>query len=148
MADPGELILARLPIVIAGVQGIMTVERNVSDIPVTSRPGVIVNDGAFEFLDAPRGEQLSRVQRIELSPQILILVRAETGAAAGTLLRLFLNRIVYAVLSDTILRGYVGTVGGIRLEGGAVEPPAPESKEPRLDLSIVFTYTFKLGDLA
>jgi hypothetical protein len=148
MAEPRELILTRLVAVIAGVTGIMTAVRNQSDIPVSSRPGVIVNDGAEEFLDAPRGEQLSRVQRVELSPQILILVRADSGAEAGTLLTLFRNRIVNAVLSDTTLRGYVGTVGGMRFEGCAVEPPAPESKEPRMDVNIVFTYTFKLSALA
>lgn len=148
MAEPRELILSRLVTVCAGVTGVMTAVRNQSDIIVTQRPGVIVNDGAEDFLDAPRGEQLSRVQRVELSPQILILVRADNGAEAGTLLTLFRNRVVHAVLSDATLRSYVGTVGGMRFEGCAVEPPAPESKEPRMDLNIVFTYTFKLGDLA
>lgn len=148
MAEPRELILTRLVEVCAGVTGVATAMRNVSDIPVTSRPGVIINDGAEEFLDAPRGEQLSRVQRVEMSPQILILVRADTGAEAGTLLSLFRNRVVHAVLSDTTLRGYVGKVGGIRFEGSAVEPPSPESKEPRMDINIVFTSTLKLSDLA
>jgi hypothetical protein len=148
MPEPRELILSRLVEVCAGVTGVMTAVRNQSDIPVTQRPGVIVQDGAETFLDAPRGEQLSRAQRVELSPQILVLVRADTGAEAGTLLSLFRNRIVHAVLSDTTLRGYVGTVGGMRFEGWAVLPPEPESKEPRGDLNIVFTYVFKLSALA
>lgn len=147
MADPGELILVRLPIVCAGVTGITTVASNQSDIPVTARPGIIINDGAVQFLDAPPGERLSRVQRVELSPEITILVRADTGTEARALLTLFRNRVVYAVLSDATLRGYVGTVGGIRFEGYVVEPPTPESKEPRTKLDIVFTYVFKLSAL-
>lgn len=148
MADTRELILTRLVDVCAGVTGIATAVRNQSDVLVSSRPAVIINDGAEDFLDAPGGEKLSRAQRVELSPQILILVHADTGAEAGTLLTLFRNRVVYAVLTDATLRDYVGTVGGMRFEGTAVEPPSPESKEPRMDINIVFTYVFKLTDLA
>lgn len=148
MAEPRELILSRLVAVCQGVTGVVTAARNRTDVALTQRPGVVINDGAEQLLDAPRGEQLSRVQRVELSPQILIMVRSDDGAEAGSLLTLFRNRVVNAVLSDTTLRGYVGTVGSIRYEGCSVDPPTPESKELRMTLDIVFTYTFKLGDLA
>lgn len=145
MADPGELILVRLPIVCAGVTGITTVASNQSDIPVTARPGIIINDGAEQFLDAPRGEHLSRVQRVELSPEIRILVRADNGAEARTLLRLFRNRVVVAVLSDATLRQIAD---GIRFDASSTEPPTPDSKEPWMSLNFVFRYVFRLIDIS
>lgn len=148
MAEPRELILSRLVTVCAGVTGVVTAVRNQADIRVDLRPGVIVNDGAEEFIDKPRSSQFSAVQLMELMPQILILVRSDTGIEAGTLLTLFRNRIVRAVMADATLQGYVGTVGDMRYDGCSVEPPTPESKEPRMQIDIVFPYMFVLDELA
>lgn len=148
MAEPREDILSRLVTVIGGVDGIADSARNAIDVPGIARPAGIVHDGAEQVLTAPPGETRSRVQLMELRPEVEIRVRADSGAEAGALLTLFRNRIVYAALSDATLRALVGTSGGIRFEGSTVVPPQPESKEPRMLIEFVFTYRFTLTDLA
>lgn len=148
MADVREEILARLLVVCAGVTGIAGAIRNQLDLAYNARPGVAVLDGSEQLLDAANGARFSEVQRMELSPQITLLVRADNGSEAGALMTLYRGRIVSAVLSDATLRGYVGRTGGIRYEGCSVPEPTPETKEPRMDISIVFTYPFRVSDLS
>lgn len=148
MSDLREQILSRIAAVCAGVSGIVASDRNRLAVTDLRRPAVIVLDGAEQLLDAPDGERRSRVQRMELSPQIAILVRADTGTEAGQLLSLYRGRVAYAVLADATLRDYTGTSGGIRFEGSDVERPDPETREYRLNLNITFTYPFRLTDYA
>jgi hypothetical protein len=85
---------------------------------------------------------------MELTPGIMLLVRSDTGAEGGALMSLFRGRLINAILSDTTLRGIVTTNGAIRYEGCNEVDPTPESKEPRLEINIVFTYPLILSDLA
>ena len=144
--DKREAILARLATICAGLTGIVSVKRNVLDVPFLERPAIVVQDGSEERLDGPASENRSGVQRLELNPQLWLLI---CGAAedAGPLMSLFRARILYAVTTDQTLRDLTGTVGGIRYEGCNIPEPTPETKEPRLDLNFVFTYVFKPGDL-
>lgn len=110
------------------------------------RPAIVIGDGSEERLDGPASDNRSNVQRIELSPQIWLLVRGGS-AESGPLMSLFRARILAAVLTDTTLQTLTGTVGGIRYEGCNVPEPTPESKEPRIDLNFTFIYTLRLSDL-
>ena len=149
MADIREQILSRLVTVCEGVTGIVSAGRNLTDVPLMERPAAIVWGGAEQLLSSPRpAGRFSQVQLMELSPQVLVFVRANTGAEAGSLMSLFRSRLVNAILSDATLRTLVTTNGGIRYEGCGETEPTPESKEPRLELQIVFTYPLKLSDLA
>lgn len=148
MADVREEILARLLVVCTGVTGVVGTVRNQLDLPLIKRPGVAILDGSEQLLDRSAGARFSEVQRMELSPVITLLLRADTGSEAGSLMTLYRGRIVSAVLADTTLRGYVGTNGGIRYEGCSVPEPTPETKEPRMDISVVFTYPFRISDLS
>jgi hypothetical protein len=148
VADTRELILSRIPIVCANTTGIVSAGRNLTDVPLMQRPAAIVWGGAEQMLSSPRpSARFSEVQMMELSPQILVFVRADTGAEGGALMSLFRSRLVAAILADTTLRVLVTTNGGIRYEGCNEVEPTPESKEPRLELQIVFTYPLKLSDL-
>lgn len=144
--DKREAILARLAELCAGLTGIVSVKRNVLDVPFLERPAIVVQDGSEERLDGPASENRSGVQRLELNPQLWLLIR---GAAedAGPLMSLFRARILYAVTTDQTLRDLTGTVGGIRYEGATVSEPSAETKEPRMDLNFTFTYTLAMSDL-
>lgn len=148
MADIREQILTRLVAVCAGVTGIVAAGRNLTDVPLMSRPAVTINGGAEQMVSSPRpAARFSQVQIMELTPGITLLVRSDTGAEAGSLMSLFRGRLVNAILSDTSLRSLVTTNGAIHYDGCNETDPSPESKEPRLELQFVFSYPLKLADL-
>jgi hypothetical protein len=101
------------------------------------------------MLSSPRpAARFSQVQLMDLTPGIMLLVRSDTAAEAGSLMSLFRGRLVAAILADATLRSLVTTNGAIRYDGCNEVDPTPESKEPRLELQIVFTYPLRLADLA
>jgi len=147
VADAREGILARLVVVCGAVEGVQAVARNRLDVPGLARPAIILQDGIEQMLDQPEGARHSELSRIELSPGITVVIRGSGSADAGTLLSLYRSRVVTAVLNDTELRSLTGSNGRIRYEGCLVAPPDAEAKEYRIDLTVVFTYAFRLGDL-
>jgi hypothetical protein len=148
VADVRELILARLAVVCGAVSGVSAVARNRLDVPALARPAVIIQDAIEALLDAPQGPRHGELQRIELSPGITVVLRGGGTTEPGALLSLYRSRIVHAVLSDSELQMLTTSNGRIRYEGCLVAQPDAEGKEYRLDLTIVFTYPFRLGDLA
>ena len=146
MVDTRELILSRLAAVCSATAGIAAVGRNRLDVAGLARPAVIIQDGTEERIDGPTSDNRSGVQRIELTPQIWLMVRSGADDA-GPLMNLFRARILYAVAGDMSLRDLTGTVGGIRYEGVTVNEPTPETKEPRMDINFTFTYVLRLADL-
>ena len=149
MADQREAILSRLVTVCGAVQGMQAAARNKLDVPALARPAVIVQDGAETLLDAPgTGRNAARrLCRMELSPLVVVIVRGDNGAEAGSLITLYRNRIVAAVLGDTQLNDSV-VDGGIRYEGISVAAPDAEAREYRGEFNLVFTSLFRLSDLA
>jgi len=144
--DKREQILARLTTVCGSVQGIVSAKRNVLDVPLLGRPALVVQDGSEERLDAPASANRSGVQRLQLTPQIWLLVRGSADDA-GPLMSLFRGRLIAAVLQDQTLLDLTGTSGGIRYDGVTVNEPTPETKEPRMDVNFTFVYTLNLNDL-
>jgi len=145
VADQREAILSRLVTVCGAVSGVQAAGRNKLDVPGLARPAVIVQDGSEDIIDAPtRG---SRVQRMELKPVVVVIVRGDNGAEAGTLLTLYRSRIAAAVLTDSVLLDSV-VDRDIRYEGATVAAPDAEAREYRCDLNFVFTTVFRLSDLA
>jgi hypothetical protein len=149
--DQREAILSRLVTVCGAVQGIQAVDRNRLDVSEMLRPAVIVLDGAESLATPPlydaRAPTVSREQRMELHPGIIIAVRGNGGGEAGTLLTLYRNRVLSAILTDAELLASVSSNGGIRYEGCVVPEPDAEAKEYRIDLSVVFSYRFRLSEL-
>ena len=144
--DRREAILSRLTAVCSGVVGIAAAGRNRLDVAGLARPAVIIQDGVEERIDSPQSDNRSAAQRMELSPQIWLLVRAGADDS-GPLLSLFRSRLVYAIVNDTTLRDLTNLSGGIRYEGCSIPEPTPETKEPRLDLNFVFTYALRTANL-
>ena len=147
MVDARELILARLALVCRAVEGVQAAVRNRLDVAGLARPAIILHDGIEQLLDQPQGARHSELLRLELSPGITVVLRGSGTADPGALLSLYRSRVVAAVLTDTELQSLTGTNGRIRYEGCLVAPPDAEGKEYRLDITIVFTYAFRLGDL-
>jgi hypothetical protein len=151
MTDRREDILSRLVFVCGAVDGVTAAVRNRLDVSKLQRPAVAIFDGAEQLLDAPMSVRgipgHSEIQRMELSPLISIHIRGTDTADAGTLLSLYRSRVLAAVLNDSMLLATVMPNGGIRYEGVTVAPPAAEGNEHRIDLALVFTYTFRLADI-
>jgi hypothetical protein len=151
MTDQREAILSRLVTVCGAVAGINAVDRNRLDVSDMLRPAVIVLDGTETLLSAQPTSSfqatVSEKQRMELHPQIIVAVRGNGGGEAGSLLTLYRNRVVAAILNDTALRSSVTPNGGMRYEGCVVPAPDAEAREYRIDLNLVFTYIFSLADL-
>src|SRR4029077_5273793 len=139
VADQREAILSRLGTVCGAVSGINAIGRNRLDVGEMLRPGGVVFDGAETLRDAPEGTRIDVIQRMDLSPEIMIFVRGGNGAEAGSLMALYRTRIVAAILSDSELAGMVTTNGGIRYQGCAVAMPDAEAKEHRIDISMTFS---------
>jgi hypothetical protein len=147
VADQREAILSRLAALCGAVSGINAVGRNRLDVGDMLRPAVVVLDGSESFRDAPDGTRIDVIQRMDLSPEIMIFVRGGNGTEAGSLMALYRTRIVAAILSDSELAGIVTTNGGIRYQGCAVAMPDAEAQEHRIDISMTFSYVFKLSEL-
>lgn len=148
MADQREVILSRLAALCASVSGIAAVVRNALDVPSNARPAVIIQDGIEAMSNQPDTVRYSEIQRMELSPGVSVYIRAGGSADPGVLLSRYRSAIVAAVLSDGQLRDAVGTNGRITYQGCVVLPPDAEAKEHRLDITLTFSYAFRLGDLA
>jgi hypothetical protein len=153
MLDRRESILSRLRVACGDIQGINSSVRNRLDVAKLNRPAVVILDGAEQLLDqrmSGRGDMGNRseVQRMELSPLISIHVRGTHEIDGGNLLSLFRTRVLAAILTDAPLIDFITTVGSIRYEGAIVAPPTAEGNEYRIDLSLVFTYPFKLADIS
>lgn len=151
MTDTRELILARLLVVLDGVTGIASAVRDALDATDLARPAAIMQSGPEERMSSDAGPtrapaRFSAVQLMSMTPNIDIYVFA--GAAAfGSVVAIYRNRIIWAVLNDATLRGYVGRNGDIVYSGFDPDPPAPEARERRGRIAIEFIYPFRLADL-
>jgi len=148
VADTREVLLSRLVTVCGAVEGVNAAGRNVLDVANLVRPAVIVQDGIEELRDSPPGARYTELGRMELTPDVTVIVRGGNGVDGGGLLSLYRKRVLAAVLGDAELIAATGRNGGIRYGGCLAAPPDPEGREYRLDLTLVFTYVFKLDDLA
>lgn len=150
MVDIRDDILARLPIVCAGITGIVAVGENGLDVPGVVRPAIIINDGSEEVvLERPNSpRRFGQVQIVELTPDIRLFLRADDGRDARKIKNLFRARIILAILGDATLQSILGANGSMKYSGCSAPDPSPETKEPRLDFTFTFSYPLKLSDLS
>lgn len=148
MVDTREAILSRLFAVIGTVAAVAAVGRNVEDVPGLARPAIILRDGAEDFFDKPETERRSRVQRMQMTPGLMILAGADSSSV-GFLLNTLRARLIVAVVGDAELWGLVSQRNGeIRYGGCERLPASPESKEGRMEVSFALTYVLRLSDLS
>lgn len=149
-----EQILARLLAVLKGIDGIKDAVRNQPDVKTEAtgrasglvRPAATLQDGTETFKDAAQNERFSRQQMMELRPEIHILVGANADDQ-GTVLNLFLGRALKAIITDSELQAMFGGSGSMLYEESVLVPQGPEAREARIELTFVFTYSFKVSDL-
>jgi hypothetical protein len=149
VADRREAILSRLAALAAEIDGINAVVRNQLDIGSLARPAVVIHDGTELLASAPDDLRArnSAVQTMDLSPLIMVIVRAGGAADPGVLMSLYRSQIVAGILRDDEILAAIGTNGRIRYEGCAVAVPDAEAQEHRVELSITFRYPFQLDEL-
>ena len=147
MADQREAILSRLVALCGEVDGVQAVARNRLDVAGLVRPAVVIFDGLEQMFDAPSDMHHSELQRMELAPVIMVIVRGGGAADPGVLMSSYRSQIVAGILRDSTILAAIGTNGRIRYDGCAVAPPDAEAKEHRIELSMTFRYVFRLGDL-
>lgn len=146
MAYVRESILARLLQLAKSVPNVAAAARNVTDVTRLLRPGIAIKDGSEQLLVQPRNERRTAVMMMQASPSITIYVGA-SAPDQGALSNTFLERYLKAVLEDDTLLGLVTTNGEIRYEGASLEDPEPESREARMEVSLVFVYPFVVSAL-
>lgn len=148
MASRRENILERFLGLAQGVQGIAEAQRNVPDVTSLKRPAIVIQDGSEQLVVRPQGDRRTRVQIMEASPAIRILVSAPPKEQ-GTLLNLYLARYQKAIFEDATLLALVGGDNGeLRYEGCSTEDlETTESREARMEVNIVFQYPFLVSDL-
>lgn len=150
MVDIRDEILARLPVVCSGITGIVAVGENGLDVAGLARPSILINDGTEEVsLERPNSpRRYGQVQLVELTPEIRLVLRADDGSDARKIKNLFRRRIILAILGDSGLQTILGANGSMKYSGCTAPDPSPETKEPRLDFTFVFSYPLKLSDLS
>jgi hypothetical protein len=147
VADQREVILSRLVTLCGSIGGVQSVARNRLDVAGLVRPAVVIHDGLEQLLDAPSDMHHSELQRMELVPLIMVIVRGGGTADPGVLMSSYRSQIVAGILRDSAILAAIGTNGRIRYDGCAVAAPDAEAKEHRIELSVTFRYVFRLGDL-
>jgi hypothetical protein len=138
MADIAEQVLSRLVEVCQGVQGIVAVARNVTDVASLQRPAIVVHDGTIQLADAPPNLKRSQLQLLELTPRIEVLLRAAAADSSGPLLSTYRVRLRAAVLNDAELGAL--PLEALRFDSSSVEPPTAMSKEPRMNVHFAFVF--------
>ena len=150
MADKREQILARLLVLAAGLEGIVTAVRNEPLVDEMLFPVVQILDAdeTSEDRDPPMSGRGLAVgaQRVGMTPEIYITLGA-APEAVGTAINVLRGRLIKAVLEDAELRTLTGPNGGIRYEGCATGLSRGRTLEGEMGVSFTFTYLLKTSDL-
>jgi hypothetical protein len=146
MAYVREDIMARLLELAQGVSGISEAARNALDVRNLARPAITIRDGSETKLSQPRNQPRPGVQLMQTAPVIYLYVGAGQRDV-GTLTNQYLARFLKSVLEDATLLSLVTTNGEISYEGANLEDPEAESREGRMEISLVFVYPFRASAL-
>lgn len=143
MADKRPLILARLPLVVAGVNGINVVARNLLQLPPDQElPAGIVNDGDELANESdPHGRVAVGTRRIiRMTPQVIVAVSAEPENVSSVLSGIC-RAVIKAVLSDAQLLALTLNGAGIRYDGMETDLAMGRAMTGQASLMFTFTYT-------
>jgi hypothetical protein len=148
VADQREVILSRLVALCGAVSGVQAVVRNRLDAGGLARPAVVILDGLEQVADQHPGSNYSDLQMMELAPLITVFVRSGGTADPGVLMSTYRTAIIGAILRDGTIRDAIGSPNGrMTYQGCTVLAPDAEAQEHRIELSLLFRYVFRLGDL-
>lgn len=144
--DIREQILARLAVVLQGVEGIKYVGRNTQDVPELQRPCVVLHDGNEELDESfGRPDLRGRLQMQAMTPQINVFF-STNAKATGNIANTYRAKLLAAIFNDATLTGLLFDQE-IRYQGCTLVPAdVTEGRETRLEVEIVFTYPFRVSD--
>lgn len=161
MAIRRELILARLRVIIGGIEGLSVgpggevrgAARNRNDISATARPAIVMHDGTEGRVGAGgeertgRGPRRSAQQLMALHPQFVILL-GKPAEEVGTASNVYLARLLTAVFTDAELTALLGPNGDMTYDGLAFELTPGENREARMVVDVTLYYPFHMADMA
>lgn len=152
MVDVREQILARLEVIIDGLDGVVKSGRNRPDVSGKARPALILHDGDEQpGGDDQAGPRNATITFMEMAPRIEILAEA-ASQDVGTTVNVIRAALLKAVFNDAALLELIGAAdrrgnGEIRYDGCALELDSGEAREARMEISLRITYVFRIGDL-
>lgn len=148
MTDKREQILEKIKTVLADIEGVQFVGRNLDQLPADKRPALLILDGDEEGLrDADgRNRGAGSPNRVKLKPEIYITMdsRKPQNKDLGRDLNLLRGKVIKALVFNVELTGLCENV----FYAGAVSDLA-KGREMlgQMGLAIEFTYFLKPADL-
>lgn len=113
-SDPRETILARMAVVLAGIDGVLSFERNATEISDAHCPAIVLNEGDETADDGdPIGRPANSVRRVYMEPQVLLAV-IDDREDVGTELNAMRSKIITALINDATLIGLTADNTGAR----------------------------------
>ncbi|MGR9317289.1 hypothetical protein ACU8LZ_12660 [Rhizobium leguminosarum] len=147
MADPRELILVRLGLVIAGVEDIRKVKRNELDQNESILPLAVILDGDETANDSDPVSRPPTAPRImTMTPEIYIIV-TDKAASVGTKINLLRCRVISAIANDAEIIALTKDREGGRYEGAASGLSRGRSMMGEVGLSFSFRYVLRPGSI-
>jgi hypothetical protein len=148
MTSRREMLLARLAVVIGGIQGIETSGRNLDRVADSKLPAAILYDGdetAFENLNATGGA----ANVLSMTPMIVVSL-GDVPENVGTVTNEWLAKVQKAVLFDSAIEQISsGTMSGRRRDGRGARYVActtslTEGRSSEVNLSVHFSIAYPL----
>jgi hypothetical protein len=147
MSDKREQILARLLVVVSGIEGIVTAYRNKDEIDETERPSVVILDADEEAAENdPNKRPATTPRRVVMTPHIYILLN-DSPENIGTHVNLFRARLIKAVLEDAELIALTHDGEGVRYEASTTALARGRSMEAECGVTFSFRYILKPSEL-
>ncbi|MEJ6845087.1 hypothetical protein V3589_02540 [Sinorhizobium fredii] len=147
MADPRELILARLVEIAEAVEGIKKARRNVTGESETTLPLAVILDGDETADDRdPVSRPPTAPRIVTMTPEIYVIV-AKAAADVGTQVNLMRSRFINAIAADAQLIALTKDREGGRYEGAASGLSRGRTMIGEVGLSFSFRYVLKPGSI-
>jgi hypothetical protein len=147
MTDTREDIMARLLVLAAGVEGVVTVDRNRIEPSGTNLPAIIVLEGDEEANenDDPSRPRAAR-RRVTMTPH-LVVVQGTTVEDIGPDLNTLTRRLKKAIFDDVTLAALTIDSRGIRYIGMQSDLAFGRKMEGQMAVLFGFTYWLVPGAL-
>lgn len=149
--DVRELILARLVVIMEGVDGILAAYRDRADLDEDMLPAAYVLDGKEQKVSAP-GRTIREPMLMRLQPQIFLKLKPNRPANKdmGPVLSGFRNKILLAIAGDELLSDLVGegTGGVIEYVQSDTDMQSGSTMEGQESVDLAITYILDINDLS
>ncbi len=145
MSDMREQIMARLLLVLNGVEGINGIARNVKTVSEDKLPALILLEGDEE---ADENDPVQRrgagmdPRRIHMIPQI-VLAHGNVPEEVGEDINTLRSRTILAIVSDATLRQLTHNGAGVRYLGFESDLALGRTMMGQMALRFRLTYAFK-----